>query len=284
MTENFKTSEFDALFGATSVKTPFSGGSYREINENLERAVKANPSIRYIIRGLDYGSLAVEKDVMRSDAILPTYLYDNKIFNDTQYILNKEVLFDATLYALAYSHSGQKTTSFDEYANWMKVYSFGKEAVAATYTRPDKEENQIEITEEDYRLLEENLEQNVISLAKENPQIQFYLFFTPYSIYSWDSLMQRGLLEKQLKLEKRAIELLTDYKNIYLFSFFDEFSMICDLNNYKDVIHYGENVNSQMLSWMKKGEHRLTRENYQKYWDKVYKFYTTYDYDALFKS
>ena len=34
MTENFKTSEFDELFNVKSVKMSFSGGSFKEINEN----------------------------------------------------------------------------------------------------------------------------------------------------------------------------------------------------------------------------------------------------------
>lgn len=76
--------------------------------------------------------------------------------------------------------------------------------------------------------------------------------------------------------------MLLPYKNLYLFSFFDEFNMICDLNNYKDIIHYGENINSQILIWMHNKEHLLTEENCEAYYDKIYKFYTTYDYDALF--
>ena len=85
-----------------------------------------------------------------------------------------------------------------------------------------------------------------------------------------------------LAAEKEAAEWLLDYENIYLFSFFDEFDMICDLDNYTDYIHYGEWVNSQILVWMKEGKHRLTRENYQEYYDRVYEFYMNYDYDALF--
>ena len=82
--------------------------------------------------------------------------------------------------------------------------------------------------------------------------------------------------------KKQTIKVFLPYKNLYLFSFFDEFNMICDLNNYKDIIHYGENINSQILIWMHNKEHLLTEENCEAYYDKIYKFYTTYDYDALF--
>lgn len=282
MTENFKASEFDKLFGVTSVKVPFSGGSYKEMNENLERAVKANSEIRYILRCLDFYSLAADKDDMRPEAY-PTYLYDEKLLNDVSYVLNKEVLFQATWRVIDYSRSGMETTSFDAYSNWMAYYTFGKGAVAATYAREGKAEASLEATEEDYQIVKENLEQNVISLAEKNPQIQFYFFFPPYSIYYWDSLNQGGGLERQLKLEQRAIELLTDYENIHLFSFFDEFDMICDLDNYKDTTHYGENVNSWMLCQMAEGKHQLTKENYQEYCNKVHEFYAAYHYDALFE-
>lgn len=39
MTQNFKPSEFDALWGAEAVKIAFSGASYREVDENVRRAL-----------------------------------------------------------------------------------------------------------------------------------------------------------------------------------------------------------------------------------------------------
>ncbi|MEH2957501.1 hypothetical protein [Candidatus Merdisoma sp. JLR.KK006] len=51
MVQNFKTTEFGGLFHINAIKIPFSGGSYKEINENLERAVEANPDIQLVIRG-----------------------------------------------------------------------------------------------------------------------------------------------------------------------------------------------------------------------------------------
>ena len=283
MTENFKTSEFDRLFHVNSIKVPFSGASYKEVNENLERAVEANPDIQLIIRGIDYNALEDSKDSIRYPTeFYPVYLYDNKLYNDVKYILNKSILFNSTLYVLEYTNAGNKTTNFDSYMNWNSRFDFGKDAVNSAYRRSEKADITAEMTNEDYQKLQEHLQQNIIQLVKQNPQIDFYLFFTPYSIYYWDSLNQSGMLKRQLKLEKEAIEALLPYDNLYLFSFFDEFNMICDLNNYRDIVHYGEHINSQILSWMRNKEHLLTEKNYQEYCDKVYKFYTTDDYDALF--
>lgn len=284
MTENFKASELDSLFGVTSIKVPFSGAQYKEINENVERAAAANPNLKMVVRGLDLLALLADKDVVAYDSY-PEYLYDDNPFNDVNYLLNKTVVFEDLWPVFRYTVSGAAGTSFDEYGNWNALMAFGKASVDASYARPEKaavQEGAEALLEEERNRIRENLKQNVTDLAEQNPEIEFYLFFTPYSIYYWDSLNQNGLLPKMLAAEREAAEWLLEYENIRLFSFFDEFDMICDLDNYTDYIHYGEWINSQMLVWMKEGKHRLTRENYQEYYDRVYEFYMDYDYDSLF--
>ena len=46
MTENFKTSEAEAIFGVKFIKVPYSGGTYNEINRNLEVAASQNPRLK----------------------------------------------------------------------------------------------------------------------------------------------------------------------------------------------------------------------------------------------
>lgn len=281
MTENFKTSEFDSLFNSRSIKIPFSGSSYKEIDTTIQRAVTSNPGIKYVVRGLDYNDLLDDKDRMRTDAAYPSYLYDDNVFNDVSYIYNMDVLI-ATLKVIYNTISGGETTTFDEYSSWDANIPYGKDAVDALYKRPEKTGKTEALSEDELIMLQENLEQNVIKTAIENPQITFYLFLTPYSIYYWDSLHQTGTLEKQLAIEKAAIEMLLKYDNIYLFSFHDEFSVICDLDNYMDTGHYGPHINSMILNAMANKEHLLTKDNYMVYFNSIYDFYTKYDYDSLF--
>ena len=283
MTENFKASEFGKLFNVQPVKVPFSGAGYKEINENLERALAKNPDLKTIVRGLDYNRLCSSADWARYSADLyPDYLYDNKLHNDVKYIFNKSILFDKTIFTLSYTKNGNKTTTFDAYSNWMEGKTFGKEAVLATYNWADEiAENTAPFTEEDRQVVFENITQNVTALVEQHPEVDFYFFFTPYSICYFHQLYQGGTLERQLEIEKYAIELMLQHDNIHLFSFFTEFDMITDLDNYKDVQHYGEDVNSQMLLWMREGYGELTSENYEEYCKQVRDFYTNYDYSTL---
>ena len=136
MTENFKTSQFDELFGAHAVKTSYSGASFRELRENLERAFETHPDIKIVLFSLDQYCLGHNWDDLTYEGY-PTWLYDDEPLNDVNYLLNKDVLLGHMTETLAYTLYGWDTTSFDDYANWMKGSVFGKEAVLAQYDRPE---------------------------------------------------------------------------------------------------------------------------------------------------
>ncbi len=282
MTENFKTSECDALFGVNTVKTCFNGSSLREASENLSRAVSANPNIRLVIRGYDGWNLLDPPGKLREEDKIPFYLYDNNPFNDVSYLLNKTVLIEDTVEVLRYTLHETENMSFDEYANWNQYAQFGAESVLANYTRPSKAASKEVWTEVSQAMLAESLQDNAIRIALENPQIQFYYFFTPYSIITMDEQNQYGILEKQFDAFRQATEAMVAVENIHLFSFFDDYEIITNLNNYYDPAHYHEDINSIILQRMAEGENKLTSQNWESYWDEVEVYYLNYDYDRLF--
>lgn len=285
MTQNFNSLEFDELFQVQSIKIPNCGAGYKEINQMLERAIAANPNITTVIRGLDYSYLVTDKDFFfHNEDSYPNYLYDNSLLNDVNYIFNKSIMLDDVIVIKNYMESGGKTPDFNLYCkSWNEDSPSGKAHLDASYKRPEKSTSIPEITEADLIKVQDNVTQNITDLAANNPDIDFYYFFTPYSIYYWDTTNQRNGIEKQLRLEKEAIKLIVEYDNIHLFSFFNNFDLICDLNNYGDFLHYTGYINSQILEWMANGDYQLTKENYKAYCDSVHKFYTTYDYDAMFQ-
>ena len=65
------------------------------------------------------------------DANAFTYLYDKNIFNDVNYIFNKEILFEICMPMIENAIAGQPggITSFDEYSNWMDGTEFGADVV-----------------------------------------------------------------------------------------------------------------------------------------------------------
>lgn len=283
MTENSKASEAEMLFGGSFVKTPFSGEYYKEINERLKTALKTHQNIKTVIRGLDAGMVLNHKDSLCWDSY-PTYLYDDLILNDVEYLFNKSVLIKDSLYMITYTKEGNQTTDFDSYANWMEGRTFGKDAVLSQYERPQKEQETESFDDKYQETVKGNVEQNIVDLMNEYPNVEFYLFITPYSICFFDKWNQEGKLALMIDAMEYEAELLLKCNNVHLFSFFDDTNMICDFENYKDPGHYGEWVNSWILQWMAEGKHELTEDNYRQYYQSMREFYLNYDYESIFIS
>ena len=284
MAECFRPSELNALFGVNAVKVPYSGGSYKEVNDNLYIATQYNSDIKMIVRCLDANRFFDDKDQM-DYTYYPDYLYDSSIWNDAGYLLNKSVLVTAIQNLHGYMVTKSTDLSFDDYINWSDYMTYGKAAVDMKYDRTAIEvaEEMLSITEEEYERMEQNIEQNITRLAEENPDVEFYIYFSPYSIYYFDYWHRTGVLEKQLKAERFFIEKLLACDNIHVFSFFTEYDTICNLDNYKDIAHHSGALNSQILEWMKESRGELTYDNYEEYCEEEWDFYMNYDYDALFE-
>ena len=284
LSENFLASQLDALFGVRSVKVPFSGASPKELDENNSAAIKANPNIKMLVMNLDYGSFIKDKDSMSYDADdYPVFLYNANPFDDVKYLFNKDILA-SSLKVLRYTAAGNRTTSFDAYSFWGNdpETAYGEAAIKASFDPGYGSGEIYSLDAERRELLRGNIEQNVVRLVEENPQIDFYFFYPPYSMYFWAKMYNIGELSLQLEAERAVTELLIDYENVHLFSFLDAFELVSDYNRYKDYIHYDADVNAWMLECMAKDEHRLTRENLDSYTEKTRKYYSEYDYDAFF--
>lgn len=283
MTENFKPSELNSLYGVNAIKVPFSGGSYREVNDLVETALRHNNSVKMVVRGLDYNRLFNTADHRDYDEY-PEYLYDKNPINDVFYLLNAELIMTAVQDIIGKDSNGKLRIDFDAYSNWQQYYSFGKEAVDANYARntltlPTSQDH---VTDEEYNIINENIYQNVIQIAEENPQIDFYYYFTPYSIAYMDYFRFRGELEKQFEAEKYIVNMLLPYENIHIYSFFLEHDVIENLDNYRDVAHHSEGVNSLILQWIHDGRDLLTQQNADEYLEKEKEYYLNFDYESFF--
>lgn len=285
MTQNFRTTEMDNLFGTRSVKVPFPGATFKEIDENIAHAIDKNPDLRIVVRALDYDMLFYGKDDMRTDlGRYPEYLYDENIFNDVEYIFNRSVVFEYVGKAVSNRIRGTAPgiDSFDDYSRWDIYYSFGPDCIypsknlvlssvgSPVYLSPAEEQS-----------VRENVQANVVSLAEANPEIDFYYFFTPYSAAWWQNKLESGQIQMVFRAEQIAVEEILKCENIKLFSLSDDADVCMDLNNYKDPTHYAPWINSLFLKLMRDERCILTEDNYLQRLDAQHSLYTEFDYNSL---
>ncbi len=285
MTQNFKTSEMDALFDAQSIKIPYAGASFKEINDAVVLAKKYNPNLTTVVRGLDLYQIEESASYLAYESY-PTYLYDDNLLNDVQYLLNKDILTtDFISLSLLPTLTGAQSTTFDEYSNWMSQNTLGADSVLGSYNRVEQDETADErhLTDEEMETIYENVMQNVVQIAIDNPDMTFYYFLPPYSIVYFDDCNQNSKLWYEFEKLEYAVSLMVQQENIQLYAFFDDYELITNLENYKDWTHYSEDINSMILEAMAAGEHQLTAENYADYFAECTAYYTAYDYERIFE-
>lgn len=285
MTENFKASEVSALWGVNPVKASYAGASYKEINDNMVRALKSNPDLKFVIRGLDPVMFTMDKDTMRDDqGDYPAYLYDNNIFNDVEYIFNKDVMFKRAYPMFIDRLKGDNytgITDFDTYCSWSNGCIYGTKTVRPNGVEAVAPGEPVHITDEQKKVVYDTLNQNVLACPEKYQDVTFYYFFTPYSVAWWKSFVDDGTIYTQIEAEEIFIEEILKHDNIRLFSFSNEDYITADLNNFTDEMHYGGWVNSLMLEYMSKGKCEITLDNYKDYLEKELNFYANYDYNQI---
>ncbi len=283
MASNYKTSDIDRLFDTHSVKLTYLGGSNRELHDTLQACFDNNPYIRKVFRSVDYLGLLNTADQMRYDkGLYPSYLYDDNPFNDVEYLCNKYVIQDV-YNDLGRTRAGFATTSFDDYSNWANDSEFGKDILDETYIRAEKSEEIAKFTKEDKEMVTESVQTNFLDQIEEHPEVEFYIFFPPFSMYYFDSLNQDGQLERYMAAERQTIRMLLGHKNVHIYSFLQETKVAQDLDMFKDMSHFKAEYNTKILEMIAKGKDEITEKNVDKYFEFMEKFYGKYDYDSLFK-
>lgn len=281
ISENFSVEKLNELFDVNAVRLTFKGEGYKRVSDNLDVALKCNPELRLVIRGLDTMQYVYDPDYMGYESY-PDYLYDENIWNDVNYVLNGEILADKAVPEVARTLRGETAKGFDDYVS---KDSGDRETVLRNHERNNLEHMDAD-REELFEAFNLNLEEHVINAVEAYPEVEFYFFFPPYSICWWDDVQRTGLdtLAWRISLEEAMIERLLPYENVHLFSFNNNFDLVCDLNNYFDSVHYTEEVGDHVLEWMKNDEYELTEENYKTYIQEITDFYMNFDYDSFFEN
>lgn len=279
MTENFKTSQLNELFGCNTVKLSFSGGRVPNYVTLFDQAFKNKKvKIKKIFYGCDIPAY-IDDPTAEIPNRIPEYLYDENIFTDVKYIFNKTALFEYAYCFFKYEIKNIETPSSDEVYSWYKLCDFSKSGALRQYERPEIEEKK------DNNLYDENIKQNcekIRKYIKENPETEFNIFFPPYSILFYDTHNREGNLEAVINGQEMLAEFLIQFPNVKLSAFSTEKDIICNLDNYKDYTHYSEKINEYIAEEMKKESKILDKENYKEYFSNAREFFMNYNYDEIF--
>lgn len=118
------------------------------------------------------------------------------------------------------------------------------------------------------------LQESILQIIKENPQIEFYLIFPPYprffyALFPLEEMYHKGRNGKEIFAEVRQIlpyltQEVANLENAKIYGF-DNLDYADNIANYCDHSHYYLDMNSIQLDAITNGAHILTPQNIDSY-------------------
>ena len=273
---NYRASWFTSGLGEETLKITFPDGWISEFDTALDLAMRTHPDVNTVFFCLDPNILVRSDSERRGE--LPGYLYNDNPFDDVEFYLSADAvtLSAKTLWERQWGWA----TELDDAYVWDGNFDFSRETVLKGYTRP--EPSGTALPEDAYlAAAKENLDV-LCGWMERYPQVQFHIWFPPYSILYWDKMIRLGTADAVLNAVEYAAQRLIGCENGKAYIFLGLFDTITDLDNYTDHIHCSRTVNSWVAWTMMGGYWQLTDENCRSAVEELRRFVHDYDYEAIF--
>lgn len=281
MTVNFEADWFSELMGLDLMKLPYNGAYPRDIYNIMECVDKSGQPLQAVFWGVDLASYT--GSVEETKYPLPEYLYDDIVFNDWEYWLNKQVLLDYILKPL-FSGDGATDLSSVYNSHWWMVNFYGKETVLDSYKRPE-EFAAVQADKNAYtQALLANLETNIAPILENHPDTRFVIFYPPYSILFWYDYLAAGQLDAVLEEYRVSMEWFLGYDNVEVYYFQNMPEVITNLDNYADISHHNQEINRYMAECFTNGTYQVEPGEYEAVLEDMRKLVEGYDYHSLWEA
>ena len=276
MSENFEASWFeDGVFGTSAVKLCLQGAHFSDY-EILLKECCAKPEVKQIIFSLDNYLLTNNPD--NYPVTIPSYLSDRTIKDDAYYVWNKSVLLEYIPKFLI----NNVTENADKAYVWADDYAFSKYITRNIYNSQRVLVPEEEKAFDTYFAYADAFLRSIEPYLEERPDITFYFYASPYSIYYWDDCVRHGNLTAEICTLERVYKQLLSHDNVRIFYFQDDFDLITDLDRYRDYSHFDQGVNYYMYECMRDGKKEVSQDDYYDTLLNMFDFAQDYDYESTF--
>ncbi len=275
VTQDARCSEYCSLYGVKAIRIKFAGSYFRELADFLRFAYAHHEGqIDKVFWVLDITHFLTAADkVGHTDN--PEYLYDDNLFNDASYLLNKDVLPDL----------GRALVNFSPIDFDWKVWNdpTGYDALIRVYAPNRPAQSEEKAFDGDMKaMVLENFESNILSFVREHPETEFTFVIPPGNVFFWDYAIRNGEYDCQIEAMKLAAGEILAYPNARLFCYADDPGKTRDLARFKDRVHFDPAMMSEIIADTAAGKGQLTAENLDARMEALREMWLLPDYDALY--
>ena len=276
MSENFRLSDVNAVYGGNSVKLTLSGSHTVEWADLLSILKKKSP--KNVLINISPDNLSAPPEEYEHE--LPLYLYDDNYLNDVSYYFNFSIMNNYSLTSIK-KNKANKPSDLNTVFMWDDGSVCGRELALEHYSRTI-DSNDLD-NDEYIQRINRNLDL-LIPYFKKMPETHFTLFVPPYSMLYWDNENNNQRIGRQKEGFLEVCKILTGFDNVSLYLWTDEemLAIMSDLDNYRDETHYSAVISKTIIDRIAEKEGLITKDNYQIEVDKLFDYIETFDYDSLF--
>ena len=279
MTASFNTDWFEELMGMKTQKLSYNGSYPKDLSNIMQLVFDAKgDQVAAVYMAVDQSTFSADPEETKFP--VTDYLYDDNVFNDVPYLLNKDVLLDYILRPLADRKDASDWAEL--YKPWWTDEYYNKANVLMYYEAAEEKREEEALAADYFKdAVEENLQKNIFPYIEAHPETEFYIFYPPYSILFWNDVTREKELEAVIGRLEYMTERLLNYENVHVFNFLGKEDIICNLNNYADYMHYHKNVCRYITECFATGENELHPENYGQAFDEIRTLAMSYNYPAI---
>jgi hypothetical protein len=273
---HFRQSDIDKYLGVRSLKLATAGSTSAEQGFMLAAALRRH--LKLVIWEMDEWIFRDAPNV-DSEAYLPADLYRMNAKGIAGYLFGLDTTREslwallrffrpleivahglaAAQYLKFYETRVNEINALPASADLASFYNESKTQAAYKYSLNNPSEISAGYN---YDAMVRNFERDAIGLIEKNPNVEFRIYFPPYSILQFVAMRETAPETLQLvyKFSAYIIDRLLSLPNVTVSDFRDAQDVTHDLDNYLDLLHRSPAVDPKILSDLAAGEHAVSRE------------------------
>lgn len=274
LTENYSPKQIEEKMHFGKVLKLSAKGSRSIVQYMILSKALATGKVKNVIWGFHTTEWNKKESVIKQKFTFPKYLYNTnqitEMLGKIRYLMSFQTMFAA--YDL---YSGKK---YGEHWEWKHssldgIYSWGAHRESKGYFEKWNSKENIKKLKTQYTKVVESkrnykfqylkdfplFDQYVITTIEANPDVNFYLVFSPMS-----KLLLTTSSNSYISQRKYIVEKFGNHKNVKIFSF-DTCDFVNDLNSYMDMSHFRPRYNNFIVEKMADNEYLLTPNNIDDY-------------------
>lgn len=265
-TDNFIPSMVAKNLGWRKVmKLTIDGATPREQFIMVENAIKKG-KVKHVLWGIGNNFLKKKHSAFNSNHHFPIFLYTDSIIDDYQYLLSIDI----------YEFSRKLLCGNSRWKNNIETLNYWMPSQIKNYYTYSNANNLKTLNEKvalnmenfkkaskDERKHFPNIETNLMPLIRNNPDVDFVIFFAP--LYPFVHIKKPKQYRAWIAFQKTVVTATENCKNVKIYGFDDCRVITGNAANFRDVMHYHSGVNLFMLNAFKTGAHRLSVSNFDRY-------------------